>query len=313
MIKKFFDRYFLMSNSERNGLILLFFLLCVFLFFRILLQEFSPDQKIETEVVTQKLAELESERELLIGKRYPKNKRQEIKPQTEPIGKVRFEEPRSREHGKKRDDSVCFFSFDPNSITFDELKRLGVSDYVARNIQKYRESGGIFYRPSDLKKIYGFDSILYEKLEPYITVIEQKKSSPSKMVELNSADTLDLMTLNGIGPVFARRIVKYRNSLGGFYSLKQVCEVFQFPEETYLRILNQIWIDSSLVKKIGLNFVSYDDLRRHPYIQAKLARKIVQYRARNGAFSSPMQLLADSVLSEEQFQKVAPYLKVGNN
>jgi len=278
-----------------------------------LLPYFTVNQKIGTEVVAQKLAELERQRELVIVNRYPKKAQQKSRiNQTGPIVSTRMDLPGSSVYVNKKFDSIHFFSFDPNTVSFEEMKLLGFSDYVARNIKTYREKGGVFYRPSDLKKIYGFDSILYGKLEPYITLVERKAESPSNIIELNSADTLELMTLKGIGAVFARRIIKYRNSLGGFYSPTQMREVYQFPEETFIRIANQVRVDSSLVRKIRLNFVSFDDLRSHPYIQARLARKIIDYRARKGAFQSLGQLLTDSLLSEEQFLRVSPYLNLAN-
>ena len=52
-------------------------------------------------------------------------------------------------------------------------------------------------------------------------------------VELNSADSVTLQLLHGIGPAYARRIVNYRDRLGGFVSTTQLLEVYGFGPELW--------------------------------------------------------------------------------
>lgn len=98
------------------------------------------------------------------------------------------------------------------------------------------------------------------------------------VLELNSADTLQLQELRGIGPTFARRIVAYRDKLGGYYAKEQLMEVYGFTAELYEKIKNQVKVNPSLIKKIDVNAYDIGYLKRHPYISYYEAKAIVDYR-----------------------------------
>jgi DNA uptake protein ComE-like DNA-binding protein len=107
-----------------------------------------------------------------------------------------------------------FRVFDPNKASKDELLNTGFNQFQASNLVKYRESGGIFFQPEDLLKIYGIDSMFYNSIKSFIELAKipdevqaNKTKTKSILIELNSADSLDLLQLNGIGPVFASRIL----------------------------------------------------------------------------------------------------------
>jgi competence protein ComEA len=117
--------------------------------------------------------------------------------------------------------------FNPNNMTIQDWKLLGVPAFIANRIVRYKEKGGRFYSANDLLKIYGFDKHIYISVEPYLkfeTKIEnyyephQYSLHPKviKTLELNIADSLQLDNLPGIGPIFAKRIINYRKLLGGF-------------------------------------------------------------------------------------------------
>jgi DNA uptake protein ComE-like DNA-binding protein len=127
-------------------------------------------------------------------------------------------------------------------------------------------------------------------------------------VELNNADSTDLVKLNGIGSVFAKRILKYRDLLGGFYSTVQLLEVYNFPEETFQKIENSVSADTLLIKKIRLNFVEYSDLIRHPYLNKKQVEAVLKYRQRNGAFQDILQIKSYDLVDSETFLRIRPYL-----
>jgi len=207
-------------------------------------------------------------------------------------------------------------NIDPNNAGLDELIQFGFSKFQANNIVEYRKNGGRFGSKNDLLKIYGLDSAFYMKIEPHLYIESQpekenQSSSAGKAVvkvELNRADTAALMQLSGIGSVFASRIIKYRDLLGGYKQKKQLLEVYNFPEETYQSIQNNVMVDSTAVKKIRLNFATYAQLLRHPYLNEKSVKAILDYRNKNGPYSSVHQILENQLVDSTTYFLVRDYL-----
>jgi DNA uptake protein ComE-like DNA-binding protein len=203
---------------------------------------------------------------------------------------------------------------DPNVADFSQMVNFGFNRFQSKNIIEYRAKGGVFKTKTDLLKIYGIDSVFFNSVENNILVSVPDetpfvKSNPVLLhVELNNSDTTELMKLNGIGAVYASRIIKYRNLLGGFYSTSQLLEVYNFPEETYKNIENNISVDTLLIKKIRLNFAEYVELLRHPYLKKDQVSAILKYRDKNGAFKEIIQLKTMGLIDSESFDKIRPYL-----
>ncbi len=202
---------------------------------------------------------------------------------------------------------------DPNLAGFDQLIEFGFNRFQANNIIEYRNSGGVFKTQSDLLKIYGIDSAFFNLIENHIR-IENIKESPVAnysnvviRIELNSADSTELMKLDGIGSVYAARILKYRDLLGGYYSVSQLLEVYNFPEETFKKIENSIFADTLLVKKIRINFAEYADLLRHPYLSKKQVEAVLNYRDKNGPIQNILQLKTNGLVDPETFSRIRPY------
>lgn len=208
-------------------------------------------------------------------------------------------------------------SFDPNSATSGELQRFGFNRFQVSNLLKYRQSGGVFAEPSELLKIYGIDSAFFQRVKPVIQIeVKPDVAALSKsfettapvMVDLNSADSVDLVQLRGIGPVFASRILKYRDLLGGFHSPHQLLEVYGFPEETFHSLSEHLTADSLKVEKLRLNFAGYSELIRHPYFERDHVQAILNFRNKNGPFSSNDQLVSAGLLDSTKYAALKPYL-----
>lgn len=137
---------------------------------------------------------------------------------------------------KSRDSIIQYFNFDPNKLKIDEWLQLGLNLKQAQVIINYRDKGGVFKTKADLRKIYSIDSSLFSKLNPFINLPEKENQTNKKhlqikdsipfQVELNSTDSIELIKIKGIGPVFASRIMKYRDLLGGYVSISQLQEVY---------------------------------------------------------------------------------------
>ncbi len=131
------------------------------------------------------------------------------------------------------------------------------------------------------------------------------------MFELNAADSLQLLSVYGIGPTFARRIIRYRELLGGFYGREQLREVYGFSPKQYRELAARSTIDTSLLRKLDLNLLDAEGLSRHPYLDAYQAGALVAFRERMGAFETAEQVVENRLLPDSVFLKIRPYLKAG--
>jgi DNA uptake protein ComE-like DNA-binding protein len=213
------------------------------------------------------------------------------------------------------------FRFDPNSASLDTLTTLGLSEKQARTIISYRSKGGKFRQPGDIRKIYGISDVTAERILPYINISGDSGKNENKQVnfnfqkrkyertELNNADSTKLDALPGIGSVLSARIVKYRKLLGGFVSVEQLKEVYGMPESTFLLVRDRVYADTSLIRYININDLSFNKLTKHPYLDKYDFLAIVKYRDLKGRVSSIEELTDNKVLSENKAKKISPYLK----
>ena len=203
------------------------------------------------------------------------------------------------------------FFFDPNTLSYEEWKTLGLTDKQIKVIENYKSKGGKFYKKEDLKKIYSINNETYKKLAPYIKIGKNKTSTTENkpvLTEINTADYKELIAIKGIGDYLAKNIIYYRNKLGGFINKKQLLEIKNFRKTTFDKIKNQIIIDTSKVKKININFAETTDLAKHPYINYNEAKKIVHYRSLHGAYNNVKILYSKKIISKNTYEKIKSYL-----
>jgi competence protein ComEA len=201
------------------------------------------------------------------------------------------------------------FKFDPNTLDEAGFIRLGLSKRIASNIIKYRSKGGRFRKPDDFKKIYGLPSGKFEELRPYITLTSTASPvSENTIVNINTADSTALVSLYGIGPAFASRIIKYRSLLGGFYRKEQLLEVYGLDSTRYAGFEKSITATGGL-RRININTAGKAELK-HPYLKHNLVNAIIQYRKEYGPFKSISDLKKVPGVAIEMYQKLEPYLSV---
>lgn len=217
--------------------------------------------------------------------------------------------------------------FDPNTATSITLEAMGLSNKVVKTIINYRNKGGVFKQKEDLQKIYGLSVADYQRIAPYVLIGQEKEAlkaevlkqdepsqydyTPNKIylkVEINSATIEEWQALRGIGPVYAKRIVKFREKLGGFYDLYQIKEVYGLPDSTFQQISPFLEIESGVFRSISINNASEEELKSHPYISWKQAKLIVNYRKQHGPFSAHEDLRKIQPLAEEFLQKIGAYM-----
>ena len=128
------------------------------------------------------------------------------------------------------------------------------------------------------------------------------------VVELNSADTLILKRVPGIGSVFSRRIVKFRDLLGGFYRVEQLAEVYGIDEERYMALRGWFAVDSAAVRRLPVNKLSARELARHPYVSYRQAYAIERLRRQEGAVTGWERLRRLPEFPPEEWHRLRPYL-----
>ncbi len=222
------------------------------------------------------------------------------------------------------------FRFDPNKLDSTGFVKLGIPSYLVIRILKYRAKGGVFRCPEDFSKIYGMKNALYEELSPYIFIADagsdlpkekkikeiavERKEKPiaykNEIIELNTSDTTHLKSLKGVGSVYAGRIVKYRDYLGGFYQVEQLREVYGVSEELFLSLRPYLTVEESQIKKIRLNHGDLNERLRHPYLKKEQIRALILFLQKNRTISSFEMLRELTEFSDNDWNRLLPYLSL---
>ena len=215
------------------------------------------------------------------------------------------------------------FNFNPNGLPVDDWVRLGLSPAQARSIKNFETKGGNFKTKEDVKKLFVISEERYRELEPFIVLPENKSSEQTRnpklgtqnpptpsIIELNTADSSLLTTVKGIGPVFAKRIVAYRDRLGGFHSKDQLTEVFGMDAEKYAGVKDFVKTDSTYIRKININTVEISELKKFPYLSPTVAAALVNYRKSHGNYKSVAGIRSCALINEVLYKKIAPYFTI---
>ena len=233
--------------------------------------------------------------------------------------------------------------FDPNALTAEGWEARGVPHFVAARIVKYGAAAGGFKAKAQLKKMYGLEDSVYQRLAPFIQLPDEAPkreyasnrpgadgkfppfandgATPSKFprkprnlqpFDLNRADTTQLMQIRGIGAGRARWVVKYRNQLGGYLREDQLDEVFVLRDAPDLRdsLKKYTFVAPGFAPQaVNVNTAPFEELYLHPYLGKPRARLIVAYRQQHGPFRSVEDLKKVPVLKTEDVEKLRPYLR----
>lgn len=312
MGKQFVKDYFNFTKKERQGtirwLVLIFSVTIAPFFFPLFVQE----ERVDHSEFAREIAQLKVDSS---PRKYAGYKDPE------------FENDYSPENVRKK-EAVVFF-FDPNTATVNDWMKLGVKEKTANTIQKYIAKGGKFYKPDDIRKIWGLSKRDADRLVPYVAikkeipqyVVYEKKVEPEssqnkfkpkvfRNVDINTADTSTFKTFPGIGSKLSQRIINFRDKLGGFYSVEQVGETYLLPDSTFQKIKPYLLLNTVPLQKIGINSATLDVLKNHPYIRFHVGNAIVQYRNQHGNFTSVEEIRKIMIVTDSVYTKVAPYLSL---
>ncbi len=301
--------YFIFNKVERNGIILI---LALILFFTV----YTFSYRFHKSQVISDTTEFQKELNLFLASA---EKKQEEDSSQNFI---------ANEIASPSIPAAQLFTFNPNSATEDEYIKLGLTRKQAAGILNYRNKGGRFRRKEDFAKMYTISKQEYERLEPFILIPEEqpkeniyskKKIYPEKkefaakqtvLVEINTADSLELIKVKGIGPYIAMKIIEQRTKLGGFHSKEQLKEVYRVDSARYLEIEPFLTVDPFEVKQLNINTATLDELKIHPYIRFNIANSIVSIRQQHGRFKSIDGIKKSHLVTEDIFRKIVPYLTI---
>ncbi len=300
-----FREYFYFNRSERKGVIALMLLILLLIIAKESLIYFNPDPILSKQNSDSLLAEIQ--------------KSIDRKDSLEQI--VAAE---SHLKNKVDLDQIQAFNFNPNDLPLEKWQQFGLTEKQAQVIKRYESSGGNFRTKRDVKKMFVISDELFAKLEDFI-LLPDSIHSPKKelkwkkdsswhrkkiQVNINTADTSSFKRLYGIGSVLSKRIVEYRDQLGGFHSKDQLQSIYGLKEDVLLRLDSQLVFDTVAIRQLNINTASVEDLKNHPLIRWKVANSIVKIREQHGTYNKLEDIKKSVLINDTLFNQLKPYLNV---
>lgn len=189
------------------------------------------------------------------------------------------------------------FRFDPNTVSVEDLCRLGFTPKQAQSIDNYRKKGGRFRRKADFAKSFVVSDSVYKRLEQYIDI---------PLTDLNLADSAAFDALPGIGGWFAAKMIEHRKALGGYSYKEQLMDIYRFDQEKYDALSDLITVSREHVTSYPLWTLPEDSLSKHPYIADKeTARAIVLFRENSPVSQHTVEsLISAGIIAPENAPKL---------
>ena len=287
--------YFVFNSSQRNGILFLLLLVSGFAVINNYI-DFTTENLLDTNskevLAVQK--ELDSIRTLLTESNQPK-----------------------------------IYPFNPNFITDFKGYKLGMSSEEIDRLLDYRKQNKWINSKEDFKKVTKVsDSFLdqissYFKFPDWISNPKPKYSDWRKgfkektfdqKIDLNSANQLELKKVNGIGEALSKRIIDYRDKLGGFTNDIQLYEVYGLDYQLTDKVRNDFTVKTPKeIIKMNLNKISASDIATVPGISFELAKRIWEFRVLNERIVDFIELKKIEGLTERKLQGIQLYLKLESN
>lgn len=309
MIFKQLRELFVFTRKERNGILLLLFILLCSISMNVVLPFFIRDKEYDVAAWSREVEKYQTS----------------VAPREE-ITITAFEGV-----------------IDPNLAQMTDLLNMGIPENIAANWVKYLQKGGRFRRVEEVMKLYGMNPILYKKIEGHLKIFAStdfpkqkqfKLNHPGSLIEtnvghdsvlqgrvvgkrevrmvaINKADSAELESLPGIGPVLASRIIKYRRLLGGYYAVSQLKEIYGMTDELWAKSAPYFTVDTLGIIKMNLDFLSISEMGKHPYIGYKQAKRVVRKRDSIGKIRTVEELR--DLFSPDSIRNLLPYLLIGGS
>jgi len=314
MWKHFIADYLSFSKKERTGIIVLISLIVFFMGIPFFYPFFIKSHPTDTKVFEKEIAALSI-------KQYDSTK------QFQRFGATGKQEESVYSPSNHQQEQFELFYFDPNTASGEELKKLGFQEKTITTIHHFLAKGGRFYKSDDIAKVWGLHPNEVKRLLPFVQIKNLQAShilegnefkkkpfisttQPLILIDINTADTSEFISLKGIGSKLSQRIINFREKLGGFYSVEQVGETFGLPDSTFQKIKSLLKITSLSITKININTADLELMKTHPYLRYATSNAIIRYRTQHGNFSAVADIKKIMTITEDIFNKAAPYLTV---
>jgi competence ComEA-like helix-hairpin-helix protein len=295
------------SKKEKNGIIVIVFINLLLIFTPFIYERLIP---VKEETTVDLITELKTLEEI---------QKDSVKKFGEHVQWKEGNQHQEQTQQRQSETKTELFNFNPNVITEREWTKLGVSEKTAKSIQKYISKGGQFRKPEDIKKIWGIPETLAVKLIPFVQIPETKSTYEKEfskkdersvnLIDINKSDSTTWESLPGIGPTLARRIILYREKLGGFFDASQLLEVWGLQDSILQKSKNRLILGGE-IKKIDINLASFEALKTHPYIGYKSANAIINYRNQHGNFNRLEDIQKIVQIDEKSYNRFQRYLTI---
>lgn len=228
---------------------------------------------------------------------------------------------------QKTDYVPKIYPFNPNFITDYKGYKLGMSVQEIDRLLDFRKTNKYVNSPKEFQIVTKVSDSLLNVISPNFKFpdwVNNKKEfkdykSYSKtafakkekivIIDINQASQEELIKIYGIGEAISNRILKFKESLGGFVSMEQMKDIWGLSPEvidnlnSHFKVLVQ-----PTLQKIDINNASIKELSKFPYFNYQIAKQIVTYRSMNGDFKNYEDLTKIKGLSIDSAKIIALYL-----
>lgn len=239
-----------------------------------------------------------------------------VRPKADPAAALRAEAEM-----EERADTLVMRPFDPNTVDYDGLRRLGLSKHEAVSLLKYRAAGKIFRIPEDLTLCYGIDDSLFRRLEPHVRIGRKYAIAPQEFRRGRVVaepmppsrfrlDTVSARYLRAIGALSKRQaeaFIRWRD-LSGIYDMEELRACYVVSDSVAAALEPYIIFPerqaAPIDEPVEINTADSAALRSVVGIGERTVVSILNYRDRLGGFVCVEQLAEVPGVTERNYEKI---------